>query len=327
VLVSDLPVLRRHWHPVSLARAIGDGPVPVRVLGTDVVLWRADGELRAALDRCPHRLARLSGGALECGRLVCPYHAWSFGADGHAVDIPQLDPHLPMPSAAHLAMVYVQERYGAVWVALDEPVADVPAFPEAEREGYRVIPSFDEEWNASAMWVTDNAVDIAHVNVVHAATIGNPEARRLDPYVVEFTGAGFLARMSLSVAGVAAQSAVDGGTVQRVMEVELVGPLACRVAIRYPSGREHVLFIVACPVDDGRCRYVQILARNDTEADVPAAELLAVDRAVVSEDRRICELLPVDFPVDAGATVSLRCDRITVEYRRYLADLRDGARA
>jgi phenylpropionate dioxygenase-like ring-hydroxylating dioxygenase large terminal subunit len=321
VLVSELPVLRRHWHPVALASAVTTAPVARRLLGTDLVLWRAHGAVRVAEDRCPHRLARLSGGDVEGDSLVCAYHAWCFDGDGRAVDIPQLDAHLPAPTTARLAMVRGVERYGAVWVALDEPVADVPSFPEGERAGYRVIPSFDEEWHASAFWVADNAIDIAHVNVVHAATIGDPTARRLDPYQIEPTAVGFVAHMTLSVTGVAAQSSVDGGTVQRSMDVEVVGPLATRVAIRYPTGREHVLLIVACPVDDTTTRYVQILARNDTEADVPAADLLAVDRAVVSEDRRICELLPIDFPLEPGATVSLRCDRITVEYRRYLARL------
>jgi phenylpropionate dioxygenase-like ring-hydroxylating dioxygenase large terminal subunit len=319
--VSELPVLRAHWHPLGFSPSFVDGPVAARLLGEDLVVWRSGGVLRAAFDRCPHRLSRLSTGAVECGRLVCPYHAWSFGADGRAVEIPQLDTHLPVPSGAQLQMVHVRERYGIVWVALEEPVADVPVFAEAELAGYRLIPSFDEQWDAPAPWVADNAIDIAHVNVVHATTIGDPSARRLDPYDVESTTAGFLARLTLSVGGVAAQSAVDGGTVQRTMEVEVIGPFSTRVAIRYPTGREHVLFIVACPVDDMRSRYIQLLARNDTEEDVPATDLLAVDRQVVAEDRRICEQLPADFPLDAGTTVSLRADRLTVEYRRYLARL------
>jgi phenylpropionate dioxygenase-like ring-hydroxylating dioxygenase large terminal subunit len=321
VRVSDLPVLRRHWHPAVAASAVGEAPVGVRLLGEGVVVWRTAGGLRAALDRCPHRLAMLSRGRLDGDAIVCPYHAWSFGSDGRAVDIPQLDVHLPCPPAARLSMVHVVERYGYAWVALDEPIADVPAFPEAELPGYRLIPSFDEEWCSPAPWITDNAIDIAHVNVVHAATIGNPKARRLDPYTIERTRAGFLARMALSVTAVEAQSGTDGGVTQREMVVELAGPFACRVAIRYPTGREHVLFIVACPIDDTTSRYVQLLARNDTEDDVSAADLLAVDRLVVAEDRAVCEQLPVDFPVDPAALVSIRADRITLEYRRHLAAL------
>jgi phenylpropionate dioxygenase-like ring-hydroxylating dioxygenase large terminal subunit len=295
------------------------------VLGTDVVLWRVDGVLHAAVDRCPHRLAKLSGGTVAGPLLVCPYHAWAYGCDGAAIDIPQLDPGVPVPPAARLTLVHVSERYGLVWVALDDPVADVPAFPEAERPGYRVIFSFDDPWAAAAPWIADNAIDIAHVNVVHAATIGNADARRLEPYEVEPTPTGFRARLSLSVSGVQAQGAADDGISRRDMEVEVVGPFATRVAIRYPTGREHVLFIVACPVDDDRSRYVQLLARNDTEEELPAAELLALDRLVVAEDRAVCEGLPVDFPLDPRAYVSLRCDRITLEYRRHLAQLAETA--
>jgi phenylpropionate dioxygenase-like ring-hydroxylating dioxygenase large terminal subunit len=218
-------------------------------------------------------------------------------------------------------MVDVDVRHGLIWLALEDPIAPIPKLAEAENPGYRLIFSFDEHWSAAAPWIADNAIDIAHVNVVHAATIGDPDARRLAPYEVESTEHGFIARLGLSVSGVAAQSGGAGATTERSMEVEVLGPFITRVAIRYPGGTEHVLFIMASPIDDRSSRYIQLLARNDDEADAPAAELLALDRLVVAEDRAMCEALPVEFSTDPRSVVNVRADRITVEYRRYLAAL------
>src|SRR5271168_3716231 len=58
-------------------------PVPI------LVVRNASGELRAFVNICRHRGAKLVGG---CGtgakRFSCPYHAWSYDTDGRLVAIP-----------------------------------------------------------------------------------------------------------------------------------------------------------------------------------------------------------------------------------------------
>lgn len=39
---------------------------------------RIGGELSAVLNECPHRGAPLAEGMVEDGRIVCPWHGWSF---------------------------------------------------------------------------------------------------------------------------------------------------------------------------------------------------------------------------------------------------------
>ena len=50
-----------------------------------------DGEVRSFHNVCRHRASRLADGARgNCGhRLVCPYHAWSYGLDGRLTNIPK----------------------------------------------------------------------------------------------------------------------------------------------------------------------------------------------------------------------------------------------
>lgn len=58
----------------------GDGPHHACADGTDLVLVRTDGQLRAFDGRCPHQGALLGEGELEAGVLVCRNHRWRFDA-------------------------------------------------------------------------------------------------------------------------------------------------------------------------------------------------------------------------------------------------------
>lgn len=81
-------VERTRWHPIRDARiaALAEGAL-VRVLlkNTPIVLVRDQGALYAFADRCPHQGKPLSGGWVDDGHLVCPYHSFHFKLEnGHA---------------------------------------------------------------------------------------------------------------------------------------------------------------------------------------------------------------------------------------------------
>ena len=58
--------LRRFWHPVFLAKDLGDLPVALKILGEELVLFRdLSGKLGLVHQRCPHRLASLEYGRCE----------------------------------------------------------------------------------------------------------------------------------------------------------------------------------------------------------------------------------------------------------------------
>lgn len=59
--------------------ALAEGAlVQVRAGGHVLAVARVDGILRAMDDRCPHQGARLSGGHVEDGHVVCPVHRFRF---------------------------------------------------------------------------------------------------------------------------------------------------------------------------------------------------------------------------------------------------------
>src|SRR5258706_6192684 len=90
----------------------------------------ADGSVRALLNVCSHRGARLCvEPAGEVKRFLrCPYHAWTYDLDGTLVAAPNL---VKMPDIDRrrfgLTSVHVRQWLGYVWVCLaDKP----PAFSD-----------------------------------------------------------------------------------------------------------------------------------------------------------------------------------------------------
>ncbi len=318
---TEQPALRRFWYPVAHERALGDGPVGRRLLGQSIVLWQPSlGEVAAAVDRCPHRDARLSGGWIDEGCLVCPYHGWTYGPEGSAVRIPQLGESVPVPPTARLTLVRSALRYGWVWVALDEPLVPIPEVPGWGAPGQRVIHEPESLWACSAAHLVDNNLDPAHVAFAHRASFGNPERPEVPVPEVTRTPRGLEWGYDLPVDS---QPGVEGRTVRQTTSI-LFAPFLLVLQIDYPGGVRHTMVKACTPIDDTNTRHLQIVVRNDTEAERPAADILAFDAQVWDEDKAVLEPIEVPFNLELSANVHVRVDRTSIEYRRLLADLVAG---
>ncbi|HZT08696.1 MAG TPA: Rieske 2Fe-2S domain-containing protein [Chloroflexota bacterium] len=83
--------MRRYWQPAALSEELppGGAPVPVRLLGEDLVLFRDETGHPGLLGiHCSHRGADLSYGRLEDGGLRCIYHGWLFDRSGRCLEQP-----------------------------------------------------------------------------------------------------------------------------------------------------------------------------------------------------------------------------------------------
>ncbi len=72
--------------------------------------------------------------------------------------IPQFPFEQPVPDAKARSF-RAKVRYGYVWVALDEPLADIPEIPEDGMPGYRRINQFYDKWNTAALRLMENSFD------------------------------------------------------------------------------------------------------------------------------------------------------------------------
>jgi phenylpropionate dioxygenase-like ring-hydroxylating dioxygenase large terminal subunit len=253
--------------------------------------------------------------------LVCAYHGWEYGADGAATRIPQMAAGTPLPPKATLRTAACQERWGWVWVCLDDPVTPLPDLSVVETPGWRVIYEPETEWACSALHLMDNNMDPAHVAFVHRASFGATGSADVPTSRPERTPFGLRVTYELAVAS---RPGEVGGTVRHT-DLSIFVPFLMVNRITYPDGVVHCMIKACTPVDDTHTRQLQIVVRSDTEADRPAADIIAFDGQVWNEDRPVLERLWPDYHVDVTANVHLATDRTSIEYRRLVGEMIEGA--
>lgn len=92
-----------------------------------------DGTLRAFLNVCRHRGAKVAQGCGNAGAFTCPYHGWTYGSDGLLRGVPEEATSFPGVRAERpgLTPLPLAEKYGLVWV-VPTPAADRAAHFDIE---------------------------------------------------------------------------------------------------------------------------------------------------------------------------------------------------
>ncbi len=144
-----------------------------------LVLRGADGVVRSFHNVCRHRASRLADGdSGNCGhRLVCPYHAWSFGLDGTLKAIPPWQGFEEIDLSRYGLVPLEQEIWrGFVFVRAEAgrpSVAEMMAPYEAEiapHDFENLVPMGRVSLRPRAVnWknVSDNYGDGLHIPVAH----------------------------------------------------------------------------------------------------------------------------------------------------------------
>lgn len=131
---SDVQMLRRTPLVVahcSQLRKPGDFHTE-ELLGVPVLLVRQkDGAVKAFLNSCIHRGAKLADGSGSVGaRIVCPYHSWSYHRDGRLAGVSQAAKFGDFDKGCRtLIELPCFERYGLIFVTLDrDGITDIDEF-------------------------------------------------------------------------------------------------------------------------------------------------------------------------------------------------------
>jgi len=90
-----------------------------------LTLRGSDGRMRAFLNVCRHRGAKVAQGCGSASAFTCPYHGWTYGNDGVLRGLPEEATSFPGIRAERpgLTPLPLAEKYGMVWV-LPTPAAD-----------------------------------------------------------------------------------------------------------------------------------------------------------------------------------------------------------
>jgi phenylpropionate dioxygenase-like ring-hydroxylating dioxygenase large terminal subunit len=339
MLTTRQPVFRKFWHACMPLSHLAAGPRPFKLLGEDIVLFLdEDGQPAALKDRCCHRTAKLSKGWCDRsgplrGKLQCGYHGWTYDRAGKVVHIPQLADGAKVPAECCTPAYRCTARYGYAWVALEEPIADIPPVPEFDAPGWRTIFQFHEVWATSPIRALENSFDNSHFSFVHRATFGVADQPKPSKYEIVEGEHGFHAETVIPAANPPAYQRVSGVTdavTTRHMRNAYFLPFSRRLDIEYPSagdgkpGVRHIIINCFTPIDDGHMQLCQWLFRNDTEADCPAQLLIDFDEVITREDKDILESTDPDAVVDVrrrGIEFSMASDRPGLLIRKQLMTL------
>jgi nitrite reductase/ring-hydroxylating ferredoxin subunit len=120
-LFRDYPILMgisAEWAEPGQYRTDGLSGVPILVARGN------DGELRAFLNVCRHRGAKVADGCGATRLFRCPYHAWTYDLTGQLRGVPAEAAFANFrESRSSLAALPLCERYGLVWV-VPRPAVD-----------------------------------------------------------------------------------------------------------------------------------------------------------------------------------------------------------
>jgi phenylpropionate dioxygenase-like ring-hydroxylating dioxygenase large terminal subunit len=336
MLVTQQPIFRKFWHAVMPLTMLSQGPQAFKLLGEDIVLFLDDtGQPAALKDRCCHRTAKLSKGwcvnaqgqACGQGAVQCGYHGWVYDRAGRVIRIPQYEPERAIPPDYQTTAYRCMARYGYAWVALEEPLADIPAVPEFEAEGWRTIHQFYETWATSPVRALENSFDNAHFSFVHRATFGVAASPKPSKYELVDAEQGFYAETVIDALNPEAFRQISGVSepvTTRHMRNAYYLPFSRRLDIEYPSGIRHVIINCFTPIDDGHMQLCQWLFRNDREEDCPQDLLIEFDKVITREDKAILESTDPDALVDLrrrGVEFSMDSDRPGILIRKHLMQL------
>ena len=272
-------IARAHWMPALLSEEVPevDGtPVPVRLLGEDLVAFR-DTEGRVGLlgRQCPHRRASLLlARNEECG-LRCLYHGWKVDASGNVVEMPSEAAGSALKEKVKHVAYPTHEWAGVVWTYMG--AGDPPEFrppPWAPRESSKVAIA---KVIVPCNWaqILEGAIDSAHSSVLHSSDMVpakvegakatdsmwyRPSTDKAPRLQVQRTGYGFrYAALRRPI--------VDSANNEYVRLTVFVAPFTVLI----PPNDRYSLANVNVPVDDTHTMFL-FIAWGDDAATVPDTE-------------------------------------------------------
>ncbi len=167
-------IARRHWIPACLTEEVAEpdgAPVPVRLLGEDLVAFRdTDGKVGLLGRHCPHRGASLVFGRNEDCGLRCLYHGWKMDTAGNVLEMASEPAGGPMKDKVKQKAYPTVEWGGVVWTYMG-PNDQTPEFqppPWAPNAGTKVAMA---KIIVPCNWaqILEGAIDSAHSSTLHSS--------------------------------------------------------------------------------------------------------------------------------------------------------------
>ncbi|WP_353949321.1 aromatic ring-hydroxylating dioxygenase subunit alpha [Sporolactobacillus sp. Y61] len=318
---EDWKVLAQYWYPVAKSEEVTDQPLAVKLLDVALVVYRAGAKAVVARDLCIHRGTPLSMGWVENQNIVCPYHGFSYAADGRCVSIPA-HPGAKISPRLCLTIYPVVERYGLVWTTLNGTDENIPPLPVWQDPDYLSFLAPVIDINGSAGRQVEGFLDVAHFAWVHTDTFADRNNAFVPSYKVTRTDYGihtdYLSTVSNYPKGMEDPSPAD---FKWLREYDVYPPLAARLVVHFPRGKRLWILNAVCPVSARKTRLFCPIAQN-FDKNLSVEEACTFNLRIFNEDREMVEnQKPEELPLDLQAEAHIMADKTSIAYRKLLKEM------
>ena len=313
------------WYPVCCSDELKEQPLSVTMLTLPFAVFRdSAGVAQVISDTCVHRGGSLSHGTVKGDTIVCPYHGWRFGRDGHCRLIPSQKSGKP-PARATVDAYPTVERYGMVFAFLGD-------LPEAERPPLVAVPEWDQVgWRASRPDVrvincnyersVENGLDPVHNEFVHPSQ-GLPKMREETlMYTIMPWGTHFIAAFGELQGKQSDEQELASNPDQLRAGSLYHGPNTLVTDIHFNADSAFIQYAFETPIDYLSTRLFLVNLRNcmlDPKLDERVVE---INRRVADEDVAILEQLrPVRTPRTNIRELLTESDEMVLRYRAHLRE-------
>ena len=313
------PVIWNDWYAVARSQDLQPGVLmPVRLLETDLVLWRSEeNQLCAWEDRCPHRSVRLSQGQIVNDTVICSYHGLVYNTEGRCIKAPA-HPNYRPPKQACVRAYSVQEQYGLVFVCLGEPQQPIPNFLEWDDPNYRRFSTGPHFCQSNGYRAIENFLDVAHFSFVHYGILGDPDKPEVGDYEVTTTDQGVWLHDIRYW-----QPDPDGTGNGAIVTYDYwaLRPLVACLRKTMPNGHHLNILYFVTPINEESFVGWMCLTFDFADA-INEAEATAFQEKVFAQDGTNLEShYPKRLPLDGNLEFHLPCDRGSLAYRQWLKKL------
>jgi len=158
-----------------LTFSIGDQPV--------FIIRGRDGAIRTFSNVCLHRMMPLLEGRGACGgRIVCPYHAWTYDGEGRVVGAGHMGGRDPLFDRKRYRLPELRTEIWQGWIYVTPndvapSVANqlaklLPVVEPYAMAGYVPVIHQDHVWATNWKLLNENFMEGYHLPVAHKATVG-----------------------------------------------------------------------------------------------------------------------------------------------------------
>lgn len=163
--------LRRYWQPFMLSAELQDLPIPVRLMGEDLVVFRdRSGKIGLLHRNCAHRGTSLEFGIPATRGIRCCYHGWQFDIDGTILDTPAEPPTSRIRENFRQGAYAVREQHGLLFAYMGPPelVPELAEYDSFRHPADTRIAPFKVSLPCNWLQIVENGADPMHNAFLHA---------------------------------------------------------------------------------------------------------------------------------------------------------------